>query len=604
MSTRSTRFLVVAALALLGYILVFERRLAPAGPQATENIALLPGLRPEAVTALEITVRTNQLMRAQRPAGGPWVITLPDPYPAQQEPIEALLRGLSSATLRTAISARDLMQQQGGPAAFGLEVPPARITLFEGSRRSELRIGAQSPLGKQLYVQRVGSDGAGVVEARLLTLLPENQDDWKDRSLANFERGAVDRLEARSEGAFYELQLDATNHQWRLTKPFPARANPMRVEALIRLIGEARVSGFVQDPAGIDLDSPGLHPPALELILGKGTNVVAAIRFGGAPSNRADTVYARIAPRTNVVLVSKEIAEHFRPPHTRFRETRLAPFDPAEATQIEVAGVESFTLKRQAAGGWTLQAPEPLAADPALVQRMLETLAGLQISDFVQEVVGDYSLFGLGPTNGQYTIRTGSANTAAIQLQLGKSYQGNRVYARRADEPSLYAVRQSDALQLPQYAYELRERQLWKFAPEEVVSVSISYRGQARKISRGPGGAWLVTPAYVTTTPALFDECLFRLGQLQALAWVARGEDKLPKLGFADVAHQLSIEVRQGEKTQIHTLNFGHASPWNTPYAAATLDGQPQIFGVPSSVYDPYELVLRELKLVSPSPTP
>lgn len=604
MNHRTTRLLVVSALGLLAFIFFFENPRTPGKSGSADGRPRLAPFLPAAVTAIEVLPRTNLLIRVERTTNGPWRMTLPDPYEAQQDILDHFVEKLSEWTVQTTIPAGEIVSQQGGLAAFGLDVPSARIVLFEGSRRREFRLGATSPLGRQMYVQEVGADVVSVVDVTLRKWMPSHQDEWKNRSVAVFDRTKVDRIEARSEGAFYELVLNPTNRQWRLSKPFGARANPMRVETLLQFIGEARVAGFAHGMTALDLDAPGQNPPSLDLVFSQGTNVLGALEFGGSPSNRADLVFARRTSETNVFLVPRELADHFRPPHTRFRETRLTPFEPVEATAIEVRAAEAFAVRKDTNGTWKIEGAQSLAADPALVRQTLDSLATMEAVEFVQEVVADFNQFGLGDSNFQYTIR-GSAEAGILaQLQLGRTNPSGGRYVRRTDEPSLYSVRQSDAIQLPQWSYELRDRNLWRFDMEAVTNVIISYQGQQRRIARSPGGGWAAWPAYASITVPLWEECLHRLGKLQVLAWVPGGESSQAKLGFSEVAHQLTIETRGGEEARSFTLNFGHLSPWNTPYATTMLEGHARSFGIPGTFYDLYELVLRELKLLSPAPGP
>lgn len=604
MNLKTTRWLVIIALSMAGYILVFEKgnRLKKRTEEEAQKV--LPDFDSRLVSAMEISFRTNPVVRVERGTNGGWQLNQPVSYPALEDPVEALLKAFGELTRRATLGPKDIAAGGGGLSAFGLEPPAARVVLLKGTVRTEIRIGSKSPLGDALYVQRNGSESVDIVSAAILSQLPGNPVDWRDPALVSFDRVAVDRLEVRSDGAFYELQLDQTNRQWRLTKPIAARANSLRVDTLLRLLEESRVAAFVSDSPGAAMDSFGLVVPQMELSLAKGSNLLAQVLFGQHPTNRQDYVHARLAGRTNVVLVARELVDHFRPPHTRFRETRLVPFPAAAADMVEVVGnKENFAMRRMTNGSWRVMDPHNFDADSGLVQRLLETLGSLEVSDFVQEVVTDFSLFGISPTNRQITVRSGPTNAVMAQLQLGSVYQANRIYARRADESALYAVRLADALQLPNEAFELRDRQLWRFTTDQVMSVSISLRGQNRKISRGPGGGWVVSPAYATVTAAMFEEALHRLGDLKALSWVAKGDDKLGGFGFPDVAHQLSIEVRTGDKSVTHTLNFGQNAPWNSPYASTSLGGQTLIFGIPArEVYDLYELVLRELKLVSPTP--
>ncbi|MBM3822833.1 MAG: DUF4340 domain-containing protein [Verrucomicrobia bacterium] len=598
MNTRSTRWLVAAALGLFAYIFFFERGSPSLDPGASPDRARLLRVQPGAVTALEVTFPTNALIRVERGTNGAWWMMLPDRYPAQSETINTLLERLSQLDILTSIPAREIITKPGGLAAFGLEQPPIRLALFEGDRRVEWRLGGASPLGQRLYVQQVGSDSVAVVDSALRKWMPGHADEWKDRSLVSFDRNRLDRIEARSEGSFYELQRDPTNRTWRLSKPFVARANSLRVDALVQLMADSRVAGFTHGMTSIDLESPNQQPLPLDLIFAQGTNALGGLRFGGSPTNRPDLVFASAAGGTNVVLVPRELADQFRPPHTRFRETRLSPFDAGGATALEVRSAETFSARRGPQGSWTVEGSTSFPGDPILIRAALDTLATLEVTEFVQEVVGDFGQFGLGSNHVQYTVRGNGGSTTLAQIQLGVTNQVSGRFARRTDEPSLYSIRQSDANQLPQWAYELRDRSLWKFATNAVIQATISYQGQQRRISRGPDGNWAAWPANAQVVAPLWEECLFRLGNLQALTWIPGGNEVRNRLGFAEVAHQLTVEVRLGDKTQSHTLNFGHLSPWNTPFATTMLEGEARAFGIPNSFYDLYEQILRDLKLL------
>ena len=73
---------------------------------------------------------------------------------------------------------------------------------------------------------------------------------------------------------------------------------------------------------------------------------------------------------------------------------------------------------------------------------------------------------------------------------------------------------------------------------------------------------------------------MYRLGELRAAVWVDRGEGKRQLYGFRDDGDKLLIEVRNGEKTQMLSLEFGER-----PYALAMIDGQTSIFEFPLALH-------------------
>ena len=68
---------------------------------------------------------------------------------------------------------------------------------------------------------------------------------------------------------------------------------------------------------------------------------------------------------------------------------------------------------------------------------------------------------------------------------------------------------------------------------------------------------------------------MFRLGELKAGLWVAKGEENRARYGFADDGYKMTIELRNGDKTTSLGLEFGGRAPSSQyHYALATVDGQ------------------------------
>ena len=84
---------------------------------------------------------------------------------------------------------------------------------------------------------------------------------------------------------------------------------------------------------------------------------------------------------------------------------------------------------------------------------------------------------------------------------------------------------------------------------------------------------------------------MFRLGELRAVLWLAKGEQERDRYGFKDDGYKMTIELKNNDKTNVLTLEFGGQAPparegqAREPYALASVDGQTWIFEFPFGLF-------------------
>ena len=611
MNWKTTGWLVALTGALGAFVWFIEPHLPHSGGRDAGPRPLLADFHPPAVTSIEV-IRSNLVLRADR-TNGLWHLRLPAPQPARQLRLDQLLAAVDLLTRDAVLTDSEALSRPQAAAEFGLSPPLATVVLHQNGRRRELLVGSRTLGGDQVYLQLVGTPGIYFAPALLAEALPAGVNDWRDTALLPLKELAFNRVEVRSTPPHgFELQLNPTNQLWHLTKPAPARADLLRVGLLFQQLQSAEIARFVADTPGFDLEAAGLQPPVLELVLAQNTNTLLAVQFGRSPTNEPALVYARRPSLTNVVLVPREFLDQLRVSARDFLDRRLIAFNFADVDSIEVRGAESFTLRRQTNASWRVVAPTDFAADPDTVQEFLASLGELRIGEFEKDVVTDrdFAAYGLAPPRRQYTLTAsqplavGFTNRPLAQIDFG-SNTVEKVYARRADENSLYSVSPLQTQRLPTAAFQFRDRSLWAFAPTNVTSLTIMFHGQTRKILRGPSGEWTLAAAYKGQLNTLVIEPLLEaLGQLKAEFWVAQGTELRTALGFPDAAHQVQIELG-GEKPQTLVVDFGRFSAARRPYASAAIGGQPMIFEFPLRTYDLYEYLRRDLFLsVSAAPAP
>jgi len=127
----------------------------------------------------------------------------------------------------------------------------------------------------------VGLDGAFVTDASWLQLLPHSANEWRDTALVD-AAAALDGIVITNGTKVIELHRDATTHLWRMIRPLLARADDLHILESWQQLRAARVTAFVNDDPKADLSAYDLLPAELDVWLGRGTNLFAAVHAGKA----------------------------------------------------------------------------------------------------------------------------------------------------------------------------------------------------------------------------------------------------------------------------------------------------------------------------------
>ena len=574
---------------LFAFIYFVERHTA--SMTSTEVAApRLLSIKPEEITKIQlerVLDATNKVLTWLEKTNQSWNLTFPLFYPAQQLGIEDLLQALAHVTSETYITPQELAATHRSIAEYGLDVPAATLTLYRGAARTAVLFGSKTPVGDNVYVQLLTSPGIYVVRGDIFDRLPHSPNDWRDPYLINIAGLSLDRMEVRAAGQGFALQ--ETNKSFYLSKPQMMRASRPRVEALLQKLQLVRVANFISDDPRVELEPLGLQQPEAELAFGYGSNDVVVVQFGKSPTNDPSLVYARCLSHMNIVLVPKTILDAILTPHTELRDRHLFSFSPTELDRIEVIGPEKFTVLRQT-NGWLVTEPQAAVADPEVMGDLLQDLDRLE-GKVEKDVVTDFGSYVLNQPARQYILRGSVTNTDGTitnrilsQLDIG-GVQQDRIFARRSDENSVYSLSRADFDHLPAAAWQLRDRRVWSFTTNQVSHVSVRQHGYIRQWDRSPTGQWRFAPGsqgILDDRQFSLEETMHQLGELRAAIWVARGEENRAIYGFTDEGYKMIIDLKNGEKTNSLSLEFGGFAPSSKHhYALAAVDGQSWIFEFP-----------------------
>ncbi len=628
MNARNTLYWLVIAAVLFAAILAHERfGRAP----ATGPAKVLPGLKPEAVTSISVQIKGQRAIRAER-TNDTWYLTQPVPYPAQAPSIQALLAALERLT-----PAAEITPSSGQSAAKASEeqgfAPPQASLLIQqqDSAIFQLDVGARTAPGDQVYLQVFSPPGVYVVDADLLSEIPHAQDDWRDTALIDVARLAsehrndlprtqdewpdtalvdlkgfdhiavTNRLDSLGEAKVIELQRDPANNLWRIVNPpKQARADAHRLATLLEQLASLRVKRFVSDEPKPELEAFGLHLPQLEVALASGTNTLAIVQFGKSPTNAPATVYARRAGQNTIVTVSTNGLAGWREQADAFRAADVLDL-PDSIRIIEVgAGQDRFSLQQQSPNKW-LVLPRNLPADADACTNLLYRLGHLAILEPFDAVTApELAQDGLaGGAVRKLLFRTappapGATNPAFAEIDIGAT-NDTRVFVKRADESSVYAVSLADIQRLPVAFYQMREHRIWNFSDDDLARVTVRCQGRVRQLvhtDKGPQAWSLASGSTGEIEPLAVGDTLHSLAQLTVTNWVGFGAQCRQRCGVSEASGQIALELKDGRKP---VVELGGPAPGGSLYGAVTLDGEPWVFE-----FDPWDAKWIQTFLLPP----
>lgn len=594
MNWKPTWVLLTAAVVVFGFIALIEYPIRQERlRQASRSV--LPGLDPATVTNVEIQPWGQPAIHAQRsaPGGRLWRLTQPIAYPAQAEPIEALLTNLAALEWKDRITDQELKDRPNAQAQFGFTKPQYSILIQDAAGDHRLEVGDLSPMGDEVFLSLVGGTAIYLTGADLLKDVPSNKDKWRDPALLNLTAIPFDELTVRSAARELQLRRDPASHLWYLVHPVAARADTAKITDLLERLNALPVSRFVSDDPQADLEGFGLQAspqtPSLTLLFSNGPNRVASVQIGSSPTNALEMVYARHQETSNIVLVARDPLGAWLGDYTNFLDQHFISLPPSLIESIETHGEDEFVVRKKTTGEWNVEGRENFLADSGLMEFWLSTLTNIPTA-IEKTVVADFTEYGLSRPALRYTIRFNPevGSNSVAQLEFGTNKNG-QVFERRTDEDFVNSIGRDEFGRLPQASWQLRDRRIWNFESSNVVSVTIRQEGATRKYLRDPEGEWTFAPGY-QGLPAInsfsVEEGVHRIGKLTAIYWDGIGDDPSDHFGFRQVNHSLEFEVKRPTGIETLRIEFGARSLYSHPYAAIVRNGQRLIFEFPADLYE------------------
>ncbi|MCX6911034.1 MAG: DUF4340 domain-containing protein, partial [Verrucomicrobia bacterium] len=485
------------------------------------------------------------------------------------------------------------------------------------------------PVGSTVYIQLAGKDDILMVDKSLLTKLDRKVDELRDKTVAEFSTLQANRLEIVQGKKSIEVvkaskpgapAASAADKVWRIAQPLVARADQGKVDGVLDKLHGLQAESFASDKAA-DLTTYGLDQPQLELTVYTTEHEGAiTVQFGGAMKDDATKVYCKRKGSDTVLTVRSDTLKDFNVPINDLRDKKLTDFNSDDARQVAISFASQSIRLAKEKDDWKLTEPETIPAENNEVSNLLTSLTGLEVKEFVADVVADLAKYGLDrpyytvtvkkdapPPPAPATPAATSTNAPAaavatnvvaaaagkaaaakpemvtvIELQFGKEDKEKKlIYVKRADEPYIYAVDGETFGKLPKTALALRNRTLIATEKSKVTKLSRQHDATAIAIEK-KDDKWKLAPGVQGVLDTnVVDDVLWAVTGLNAEKFVSVSAADKAKLGLDKPAWTLNFDVNEGGTNKTFGLLLGSETADKGRYGLLT--GQPAIFELSAS---------------------
>lgn len=388
------------------------------------------------ITGLEITVNGDR-MAAEPEAETRWRITKPSPLRADWDAISDFLDKLRFTKIKefTAEAPKSL-------APYGLD-RPVRVTIFLGKEKDRtsqaLLFGKGDPAKQGVYVMRRGEASVLLVGDDLWKALPKTVGALRDKTVLDYDRNKVTRLELESPKG--KVTLAKEGEKWRITAPEPLNADNGEVNGLLFKIRDVRAAGFLgEGPAAI---GRYLAKPEVKVSLAEERAATArTLLLAPSPDTRGGRpmAYAGVVGQGPVMLVDAQILHDLAKSVTDVRDRSLfAFFDPKDVKGLKVkSGGHAMSLERKGESDWRVTEPKAGKAKEAKVTDLLYTLRALRWKELVAPKGEDASRYGFDGPSFEVTLYKADGKELG-RLTVGKQ-EADKVYVRTDGSPAIFAL--------------------------------------------------------------------------------------------------------------------------------------------------------------------
>jgi uncharacterized protein DUF4340 len=383
------------------------------------------------ISRVEIKKKGGEEIMLTKNDTGKWQISAPKALPADQNTVSNMLSPLSTLNAERLIEDKASNLEQ-----YGLTHPAIEVEITQkDAKKYELLFGDDTPTGSGTFTALGGDPRVFTVATYNKNGFDKSADDLRDKRLMTFDTDKVSRVELTAKKQ--TIEFGRNKDEWQIVKPGPYRAEGYQVDALVRNLGDAKMEvGGTEDAKKV----AAAFASGTQIATAKLTDVSGTQEL--QLRKNKDDYYAKSSAIEGIYKVSSGLGTQLDKSLDDFRNKKLFDFGFSDPERIEMHdGAKTYSLVRSSED-WTLNGAK---TDAGPARDLVGKIRDLSADKFVES----------GLTARVLDITVTSNDGKRVEKVLF-SKNGDRIIAKRENEPALYELSSANIEELQKIAADLK----------------------------------------------------------------------------------------------------------------------------------------------------
>ena len=369
-----------------------------------------------------------------------------------------------------------------------------------------------------------------------------------------FKAEQVEELRlVRSDAAKGTVLLANREGTWRMEQPVACKANNFGVSGLTSAIAECEPekSADIVRPAkgaALDLAKYGLDRPVAEVTVKMKDPAKTTLSFAlGAKVGAGEGAYfLKPGGREEVLVVGKKLPEEVLRGADEYRDRRIFDLASADVDAFEMdVGKGLLSARKESGDKWRLVAPVSDRGNRTKVEALRDKLLDQQLDEFDHEPV-DQAKQGLDQPTMRLVLSSQKSGKRQ-ELVVGKVVEGHpgMVFARRADLPFLYRLKQKTLEDLAAAPNDLRDTYLESFSADKLAEIEARSPAGPELVLARDGESWRMTkPKEAAADKSAVEDVGAKLSGLEIKAYVEDAPKDLARYGLDKPELSVTLKLK------------------------------------------------------------
>ncbi|MDY7009752.1 MAG: DUF4340 domain-containing protein [Planctomycetota bacterium] len=322
-----------------------------------------------------------------------------------------------------------------------------------------------------------------------------------DKRLAG-QVGEIQQLVLEKPGA-EKIVFVRRDGKWHITDPIDSPATDWSVDAIVtNVVGLRYIHKYAEDDPDCPRDDlTHLSAPLQSVTFTDDKNKTCTIKIGQeAPPPPSGRIYVQLAGDKHIYVVEADLQNSLGKTLAEYRQKYISRFENEQAERITVRGDEKYQLVKTG-GKWSIDSPVSAPADSEKVRSLLRAVSDIRADNFIDDNPKDLAPYGLDKPRLVVTVEllppapaTAPATQPAPKHKVISIAFGTRtdekVFAKLADKPWVFAVAESDLTDLQPKLSDLREKRIMKTDGKEITQIELSLSAGGSASLEKADGKW------------------------------------------------------------------------------------------------------------------